>query len=72
MRLDAPAGTKVRFAGATDAQVRFGGHDDPRASLKTGAVYTVREVRVRDWSSSVALAGIDGWFNTVCFEEVGA
>jgi hypothetical protein len=60
---------KVRYLGATQAQVDYCG-DDPRPVLTVGAVYDVRDEQVGPWNSIYGLHGIDGWFNTVAFEEV--
>lgn len=62
-------GDTVRFAGATDAQVNFGGGDDPRKVLADGAVYQVEFVDVHSWHTKLHLRGIPGAFNSVCFAK---
>lgn len=61
---------RVRYLGCTDDQVTYGGHDDPRRVLIVGEVYRVKSRTLRDWSTSVRLVGIQGQFNSVCFEDV--
>jgi hypothetical protein len=60
---------KLVYTGATDAQVRWGGNSDPRGVLIEGRVYTVEHTDVRSWHTKIKLVGIDGWFNSVCFED---
>lgn len=61
-------GSKVKFTGATDDQVKWGSNDDPRKLLEQGKIYTVREVEVHSWHTKIYLVGIDGKFNSVHFE----
>lgn len=59
--------TKVKYLGATDFQVRD--TDDPRDVLIEGQVYEVRRKMVFAWSTDIYLKGVEGRFNSVCFEE---
>lgn len=62
---------KVRFLGASDDQVRFGGGDDPRPLLTVGEVYAVKSVDVHSWHTRITLRQFPSkWFNSVCFENV--
>jgi len=66
-------GTLVRFIGASDEQVKWGGNDDPRGILKVGSIYEVSEVEVHNWHTKIQLvSSIDDnlKFNSVCFEVV--
>ncbi len=59
---------RVKFIGATDEQINWGGNDDPREALKEGDVYLVEKESVHSWHTKVKLKDIDGWFNSVSFE----
>ena len=59
---------KVRYIGATDKQVKWGGNDDPRSLLNEGDIYEVEHEEVHSWHTKYSLKGIKGRFNSVCFE----
>tara|TARA_Y100001970_G_C13892356_1_gene679395 strand:+ start:236 stop:469 length:234 start_codon:yes stop_codon:yes gene_type:complete len=59
---------KVKFTGYIMAQVKWGGCDEPDM-LEEGKVYTIEEVEVHSWHTKIKLEGIEGKFNSVCFEE---
>lgn len=61
-------GDKVRFIGATDEQVSFGGGDDPRSIIKDNSIHEVIDVEVHSWHTKLYLRGVNGAFNSVCFE----
>ena len=63
---------QVKYLGATDDQVRFGGdNDDPRAVLTIGETYTVEMTDGHRWHTRYSLVGYPGlWFNSVSFEPV--
>jgi hypothetical protein len=61
---------KVRYIGASQAQVTFGNADDPRDVLIEGEVYEVKKTEVHTWHTRLHLKGIEGSFNSVCFEEL--
>ena len=70
MPLDTSVGTRVRFTG-------YGGYDwqqkKARELLTVDAIYTVANLDVGDWSSSVQLEEKPGHtFNAVMFEIAGA
>ena len=55
-----PAGTLamlVRFRGATDEQVRWGGNDDPRGVLRRGQDYEVERVEVHTQHTKYWIGG---------------
>lgn len=43
---------------------------DPTHKLKVGETYTVCKLRVYDDYTLVSVDGIDGWFNSVLFNEL--
>ena len=61
---------RVRFLGCSDGQVSWAGHDDPKGILVIGNIYDVSKWEVHSWHTRVFLEGIDGEFNSVCFEEI--
>jgi len=62
---------RVKFIGATDAQVRWGDNDDPRGILDETRVYEVVKIDMNAWNTRIKLVGFpDYWFNVKCFEEV--
>lgn len=63
-------GQHVRYIGASDEQVRWGGNDDPRPLLTEGETYEIIGVAVHSWHTKLAVKGFDGWFNSVSFEAV--
>ena len=62
-------GNKVKFLGCNEHQVRWGNNDEP-FMLKTGDVYIIDNVIVKNWHTKVKLLDIDGYFNSVCFEVI--
>lgn len=63
-------GEKVRYIGCDDEQIRWGGNDDPRSILEEGCVYTISDVDIHNFHTKVSFTGIDGKFNSVCFESI--
>lgn len=61
---------KLKYLGCTDEQYKWGQNDDPRETLEEGHVYDVDVVDVHSWHTRIKLIGIQGEFNSVCFEEV--
>lgn len=57
------------YTGATDEQVAWGGDTDPRGLLVEGQAYEVEKERVHSWHTKWKLVGVDGWFNSVCFDD---
>ncbi len=63
------AGDKVIYTGCTIEQQRWGTNDSPKKKgLIVGNIYEVDSVEVHTWHSKVTLKGIDGRFNSVCFD----
>ena len=61
---------KVRFVGATEAQVQWGSNDNPNEVLKVGRIYLVDAIKVHSWHTKVRIFGFDGVFNSVSFKPV--
>lgn len=61
--------TKVRYMGCSDGQVKWGGHNDPRNILEEGKIYELEYKDIHTWHTRIKLIGIEGEFNSVCFEE---
>ena len=61
---------KVKYIGASDAQVQWGNCDDPRNVLIEGEVYEVEKEEAHTWHTKLSLIGIGGRFNSVCFERL--
>jgi len=49
------------------AQVKWGSCDEPDM-LEEDKAYTIEEVDVHSWHTKIKLEGIEGKFNSVCFE----
>jgi|TARA_B100001094_G_scaffold84721_2_gene81072 hypothetical protein len=62
-------GDQVRFLGCTPEQVRWGNNDDPQLKLIEGNTYLVEEVEIHSQHTKITLIGVDGKFNSVCFEK---
>ena len=59
----------VVYIGASDAQIQWGGNDDPRDVLVVGTPYTVLAVEEHSWHTKIELQGFEGlWFNDASFE----
>ena len=67
--VDMKIGDQVRFLGCTPEQVRWGNNDDPTLKLIKGNTYLVEHVEIRAQHTKIKLIGVDGNFNSVCFEK---
>lgn len=63
-------GDKIKYVGCSDEQKNWGGNDDPRGVLEEGLNYTVAEIEIHSWHTKVSLDGVNGKFNSACFDEV--
>ena len=61
---------KVKFIGCSDDQHNWGGHTGNYKELIVGNVYTIDKIEVHSWHTKYWLSGIEGSFNSVCFNEV--
>ncbi len=61
---------EVVYEGASDAQVNWGGNDDPRPLLRVGSRYIVKDYDVHNWHTKIQLVEFPGlWFNSVSFRK---
>ncbi len=68
MNIYSAPGTKVRFLNKNGYEYDL---EHARKYLNTNRIYTVRNIDVGGWSSTVYLEEVPGeYFNTVCFKEV--
>jgi len=63
-------GDFVKFSGCTKEQVNWGCNTDPEGLLVYGGVYYVNEVIVKSSHTKLVLRGVEGKFNSVCFEKM--
>lgn len=68
MGADAKIGDRVKYLGCSPVQVT--GHDNPRGILTIGQIYILQRVEASSWHTDFYLQGIDGNFNSVCFDRV--
>jgi hypothetical protein len=61
---------RVKYIGASQAQVNWGSCDDPRELLKIGKIYEVSGIRVHSYHTKVSLTDFDGWFPSGGFEDL--
>lgn len=62
-------GQIVIFTGCSKEQEQWG-HNDSPDSLSVGNRYVISKVEEHSWHTKIMLEGIDGCFNSVCFDEV--
>ena len=61
---------KVKYIGASNVQVKWGGNDDPRGILNEGQLYEVAKREVHSWHTKLILVDFpDLKFNSASFEE---
>ena len=71
-------GSKIKFVGCSDEQIKWASNDDPRffPALVPGEVYTIKKIKVHTsyggivWLKEIWLEETKGVFNSMCFEEV--
>ena len=61
--------TEVKYIGCSIEQIQWGSNDDPREVLEKGKVYLLEDREVHSWHTKYKLQGIDGWFNSACFDS---
>ena len=61
-------GKKVTFTGCSEEQRKWGSYTGDISKLKVGNKYKVKDVEIHTWHTKVFLEGIEGSFNSVCFE----
>lgn len=61
-------GDYVKYNGCTKEQIRWGNNDDPNDQLMINGTYYVTKVDIRSSHTKISLRGIQGRFNSVCFD----
>jgi hypothetical protein len=64
-------GDYVKFTGCSREQVNWGNNTDPENILVPGGVYYVQQMIVKSSHTKLILRGVEGKFNSVCFESLG-
>jgi hypothetical protein len=64
-------GDYVKFVGCTREQVNWGNNTYPEDILVYGGVYYVQELIIKSSHTKLILRGVEGKFNSVCFERLG-
>ena len=68
---DIREGDYVKFIGCTREQINWGNNTDPEDLLIQGGVYFVQQMIVKSSHTKLILRGVEGKFNSVCFERLG-
>lgn len=63
-------GDNVRFIGCSEAQHKWGNHSGDPAALEVGRIYKIHSLEEHSCHTKYYLNGVQGSFNSVCFEEV--
>lgn len=63
-------GSRVKFIGCSLEQQRWGSNTPVKGKLVNGRKYIISDIEKHTWHTKVSLDGIDGKFNSVCFELV--
>lgn len=64
---------KLKYIGASDSQVSWGGCDDPRGLLQESESYAVESIEQHTWHTKIILSAFPSKkFNSVCFEKESA
>jgi len=63
-------GDFVKFVGCTKEQVAWGNNTDPEDLLVYGGIYFVQQMIVKSSHTKLILRGVEGKFNSVCFERM--
>lgn len=61
---------RVVYLGSSDAQVNWGGNDDPRKVLVEGEIYCIQDIEIHSQHTKLTLSNIRGKFNSVCFSKI--
>jgi hypothetical protein len=64
-------GDFVKFIGCTREQINWGNNSDPENLLMVNGVYYVQDMIVKSSHTKLILRGVEGKFNSVCFERLG-
>ena len=63
-------GDFVKFVGCTKEQIHWGNNTDPNDLLVHGGIYYVQQMIVKSSHTKLILRGVEGKFNSVCFERM--
>lgn len=63
-------GDYVKFVGCTKEQINWGNNTDPNDLLIYGGIYYVQQMIVKSSHTKLILRGVEGKFNSVCFERM--
>jgi len=61
---------KLKFIGCSEDQINWGNNDNPKNKLEIGKFYEVENVDIHTWHTKISLKGIEGKFNSTCFEPL--
>tara|TARA_B100001094_G_scaffold327288_1_gene385115 strand:- start:773 stop:1003 length:231 start_codon:yes stop_codon:yes gene_type:complete len=61
-------GDTVEYLGCTKEQINWGNNDYPYMCT-IGKKYKVVNIKVHSQHTKLRLEGIEGWFNSVCFQK---
>ena len=61
---------KIRYTGSTQEQRRWGSYTGNYAALVIGKEYELDHQEVHAWHTKYFLKGVEGSFNSACFEAV--
>jgi hypothetical protein len=64
-------GDYVKFIGCSREQINWGNNTDPEDLLMVNGVYCVQDIIVKSSHTKLILRGVEGKFNSVCFESLG-
>jgi|TARA_B100001094_G_scaffold234129_1_gene229072 hypothetical protein len=62
------SGDTVEYLGCTKEQINWGNNDYPYMCI-IGRKYKVVNIEVHSQHTKLRLEGIEGWFNSVCFQK---
>ena len=64
------AGNDVKFIGCSKEQILWGNNTDPNDLLVPGGICYVQQLIVKSSHTKLILRGVEGKFNSVCFERM--
>lgn len=70
MNIYAKKRTKVKFTGASESQKNWGSYTGNYDDLIEGNEYLIDHTEVHSSHTKVYIEGIEGNFNSVCFENI--
>lgn len=61
-------GKRYKFKGCSEIQKSWGNYTGDITELVVGREYKVINIEVHSWHTKIYLEGLEGSFNSVCFE----